>query len=391
LKSIFEKISGLLHANEGTNKVIDCLPAKNDPSLRLNNLCPYYTMFPLEFPFNRLNKAKSKDWVMDPFCGRGTTNYAARLRGVSSVGVDSNPVAAAIASAKFVNVENNKIETLVKSIVREGKTSGTIPADGFWELCYDTKTLIDICKIRNYLLRRCKSPAEIALNALMLGILHGPQNKGLPTYLSNQMPRTYATKPKPAIKYWIKKKLYPKYVDVVDAVSRRAKFSFSKVPPPTKGCALNYDSRFLSRLGFGRKFQWVITSPPYYKMNTYIQDQWLRNWFLGGPSTVNYDKEHQVSHHGKEKFVNELAMVWKETSKVCLPEAQLIIRFGSLPSEHKNSIQLIKQSLVEADCGWKIITLKNAGHASNGRRQAEQFVKTTEALEEVDLFARLEN
>ena len=67
----------------------------------LNSICPYFTMFPLEFPLGILKRnAKEGSIVLDPFCGRGTTNYAARLLGLSSVGVDSSPVAAAIARAK---------------------------------------------------------------------------------------------------------------------------------------------------------------------------------------------------------------------------------------------------------------------------------------------------
>ena len=29
---------------------------------------------------------------------------------------------------------------------------------------------------------------------------------------------------------------------------------------------------------------WVVTSPPYYGLRTYGPDQWLRQWFLGGPA-----------------------------------------------------------------------------------------------------------
>src|SRR6516164_10379276 len=80
------------------------LPDVTAPLLRLNGLCPYYTMFPLSFPFDVLASSKAGGWVLDPFCGRGTTILAARLRGLPSVGVDSNPVAGAIAGAKLPQV-----------------------------------------------------------------------------------------------------------------------------------------------------------------------------------------------------------------------------------------------------------------------------------------------
>jgi DNA modification methylase len=48
---------------------------------------------------------------MDPFCGRGTTNYASRIVGLPSIGIDSSPVAVALSQAKLGN-------TLPSAIVR---------------------------------------------------------------------------------------------------------------------------------------------------------------------------------------------------------------------------------------------------------------------------------
>src|SRR5687767_1656889 len=56
----------------------------------LNGICPYYTMYPLDFPLHVLGKrVTSEEWVLDPFCGRGTTNFAARLLGLPTVGLDT--------------------------------------------------------------------------------------------------------------------------------------------------------------------------------------------------------------------------------------------------------------------------------------------------------------
>jgi hypothetical protein len=42
-----------------------------------------------------------------------------------------------------------------------------------------------------------------------------------------------------------------------------------------------------------RDFTVVVTSPPYYGMKTYVEDQWLRNWLLGGPDHVVYAQSVQ--------------------------------------------------------------------------------------------------
>jgi hypothetical protein len=246
-------------------------------------------MFPLAFPFRLLRRASKSDWVLDPFCGRGTTVFAARLLGLSSVGIDSNPVAAAIAGAKLSGASADEIKEVAGEILSH---QGTVnPPDGdFWTLCYHPDTLIDICKLRTRLLAGCRTQAEVALRALLLGILHGPVHKHQPTYLSNQMPRTYATKPHSAVRYWKKHRLSPKKIEVLDAISRRACFSFAELPPAVPGRVFLADSRSLMLPETQPRFKWVITSPPYYGMRSYFPDQWLRNWFLGGPDTVCYSR-----------------------------------------------------------------------------------------------------
>lgn len=378
--------------NEPSNGSLVSLPAKTAPILRLNGLAPYYTMFPLAFPFNALRNSKPGDWVLDPFCGRGTTLLAARLRGLNSIGIDSNPVAVAIAAAKLVDASAERIIRLAAKILKQHDSSlaGDVPTGDFWSLCFDERTLSDICTLRKYFLTNCSSQTAIALRGLLLGILHGPRNKGRPTYLSNQMPRTYSTKPSPAIKYWTTHQLTPAYVDVMDAIKRRAQFTFSVVPPFVRGKVLRDDSRSLSNLSSRPKASWVVTSPPYYGMRTYFPDHWLRNWFVGGPSEVNYADATQLSHAGDDAFINDLASVWCSVAKHCAPNARLVCRFGALPSAKKDPRQLLRMSLEMADCGWTVTTIKNAGASSRGRRQCDQFIsESSTPIDEIDLYAVL--
>lgn len=365
------------------------LPPRTHPLLRLNHLCPYFTMFPLDFPFYSLARAQGEQWVLDPFCGRGTTNFAARLRGLPSVGLDSNPVAAAIAAAKLVSVTSGEVIELCRTILSETPEPDDVPCGRFWELCFDPQTLVGICRIRHYLLEHCTSETEIALRAIMLGILHGPRLK-TPTYLSNQMPRTYATKPGPAVHFWEKRSLRPPRIDVLEAVTRRARFSLSQVPPVVGGRVLCSDSRTVDPAMLGGPFHWIVTSPPYFGMRSYRPDQWLRNWFLGGPGTVTYSQDGQLPHRGVDRFVAELARVWRRMAAVCAPQARLVVRFGALPSYPVDSTALLKRSLALADCGWRVLTVRSAGKAADGKRQAEQFRKVGRPIAEIDLYALLE-
>lgn len=348
-------------------------------------------MYPLDFPLNILRKAKPGEWVLDPFCGRGTTNFAARLCGLPSVGIDINPVATAIASAKMVRVHPDEIINLCEKIINNTDDPIELPSGEFWELCYHRETLREIAKIREYLLKNAQQPAEIALRAIMLGILHGPKNKRLPSYLSNQMPRTYATKPNSAINYWKKKSMKPERVSTLEVVRRKAEYFYGKTPEFAHGIILTKDSRTIESGSIPNKFKWVITSPPYFGMRTYVPDQWLRYWFLGGSSDVAYSIKGQIQHYSVEQFTKELAKVWSRIAEFCESGAKMVIRFGALPSRALDSKKLISKSISLANAGWKIKTIRSAGSSLKGYRQALQFGSVSQvALEEYDIYVILE-
>lgn len=360
------------------------------PSLRANNLCPYYTMFPLSYPAGVLAAARPGEWVLDPFCGRGTTNFACRVLGLPSVGIDSNPVAVAIAQAKLASATPQEVIALCERLL-EGRGDPDVPTGEFWSLCFHPDTLRDIVRLRAGLLADSQSDEARILRALILGILHGPRNKGKPTYLSNQMPRTYATKPTGAVKFWRRHGLAPEYVDVRDAIARRARFSLSDLPSPTPGEILHGDSRFVAASPSWRPFTWIVTSPPYFGMRTYVPDQWLRFWFLGGPDDVVYDQEGQLGAGGLDDFISNLGMVWRRVAALSAPGARLVVRFGALPCLPLDPAEILDASLGASGVGWVITGVRNAGDAEIGKRQASQFGRTPGGpIREIDLHARLD-
>ena len=122
----------------------------------LNGICPYFTMFPLDFPMGILNKrARKGQSVLDPFCGRGTTNYAARLAGLNSLGIDASPVAAAISAAKMVSVDPVAIVNEMKIILEAPLVSYEVPRGDFWEWAYEPSVLIALSKLRAAFVNDC--------------------------------------------------------------------------------------------------------------------------------------------------------------------------------------------------------------------------------------------
>jgi hypothetical protein len=355
----------------------------------LNAICPYFTMFPLDFPLGILEDASPEEWVFDPFSGRGTTNYAARLLGLPSIGIDSSPIAAALTEAKLVNATPDGIVGAAVEILEQVSHPSSIPVGEFWDLAYHRDVLSVICRLREGLMADSSTEARKALKAIILGALHGPLAKAGTSYLSNQFPRTFATKPNYSVKFWKRRDLLPPRINVLALIRVKAERYYTDQPlgEGLAICGDSRDSRTFADMP-GKAFNWIITSPPYYGMRTYIPDQWLRNWFLGGPSEVDYSSTGQLKHQSPTVFADEMREVWLNSAGISAPEATLVIRFGGISDRKAEPLDIIGESLDGS--GWTIRTIEPAGTAALGKRQAEHFTRTKSSpREEYHVWATL--
>ncbi len=355
------------------------------PETALNRICAYFTMFPLRFPHRILKRARDGDRVLDPFCGRGTTNYAARLAGLDSLGIDASPVAAAIASAKVSSTTPRAVMRAYDEVLEAVPYSET-PDSEFWRWAFAPGTLRTICRLRTGLLGDHRTNARVALQAVLLGALHGPQWKA-PSHLSNQAPRTFAPKPNYAISFWKTRGMKPIERDVRTLVETRVNRYFGSERAVSRGRIILGDSRTLSVRRHGA-FDWIITSPPYYGMRTYMPDQWMRYWFLGGPDHTDYSTEGQLEHRTPGGFAEQLRQVWMRAAEAANDGARMIVRFGGINARRADPLDIIKESLARTP--WRIATVRNAGSASSGHRQALAFsARQAEARSEYDVWAHI--
>lgn len=353
-------------------------------------------MFPLEFPDTILKRTSKDSIVLDPFCGRGTTNYAARSRGIYSIGIDTSPIAVAIAKAKLASTSLGRVMNLAEQMLEQAQ-SYNLPTGEFWDWAFHPQTLHQICKLRSSLLKTKETDETVMLRALILGCLHGPRQKDVdnPSYFSNQMPRTFSSKPKYSVQYWKERDLQPLKIDIRHPLYKKASKVLNNelIPISHPGNILLGDScqkRIYRK--FHKSISLVITSPPYYGMTTYVQDQWLRNWFLGGPSEIDYQQSKQISHSSPEDFSASLAKVWNNIYDVSQDHIRMIIRFGSLVSRPVEHQEILLDSLRKSKAPWKIYFRREVEFASKGRRQVEHMGTRvqTAALQEVDYFIRLD-
>ena len=360
----------------------------------LNGICPYFTMFPLEYPLKVLRKHKNKNTVtLDPFCGRGTTLFAARQLNLEAWGIDTSPVAVAIAKAKLASTDLETPLTLASELI-SNNIPLNIPQTTFFKAAYHPDTLRDLCSLREALLAlKNDTDASVILRAAALGCLHGPRAKHIENtgYFSNQMPRTYASKPDYAVRYWQKHNLVAPKIDILKVLRRKierlitlekqTENSITQVLTGNSQLACTYQSITSTP-------SVIITSPPYFGMRSYIQDQWLRNWFLGGTDYVDYDTGDQIAYGSKEIFANSLGQVWKNVSDIGSDDLHMFVRFGIIPSAKVDAKKLFMNSLESSGVKWKIVSVRNADSAHSGKRQANQMKASSTASVEYDFHVQ---
>jgi hypothetical protein len=183
--------------------------------------------------------------------------------------------------------------------------------------------------------------------------------------------------------------LDPIAVDILKIIRNRAERLRLGTLPIVHGTSSVFTADARLARGYAslpEKIDLVITSPPYYGMRTYIADQWLRNWFLGGPDTVPYGEKCLLSHQSPEAFSESLSKVWDQIGRRLSNSAKMYVRFGAIPSRERDANEIMRSSLEHSRFDWKICRVCKAESAASGKRQACHMgrrMKST-AIEEHD-------
>jgi hypothetical protein len=166
--------------------------------------------------------------------------------------------------------------------------------------------------------------------ALVLGSLHGEMDKS-DAYLSNQMPRTISTKPAYSLRFWKERALSPPERDLFALLQNRARFRYQSTPPAGTAVVIHRDMRELPWLKaqMPGRIGCAITSPPYFDVTNFEEDQWLRLWFLGGPPFPTRGRVSADDRYSYEAgYWQFIADMWRCLGAVLSRKAHIVIRIG---------------------------------------------------------------
>ena len=284
---------------------------------------PYYAMFPVSFAKEVIsNYSKPGDTVVDPFCGRGTTNYVSKILKRHSFGCDLNPVGWVYSKAKTDPCQRvGRLKNRVEEIWILARETDFEPKNEFqsWAWCPEVLGFLNSARRT---LDWKHSKVDWTLASIILVYLHAKLGGGL----SNQMRQSKSMAPDYSIAWWKCRSMNPPAIDPVKFLKSRIDWRYQKG-------LIKSDNTTIIRLGDARKVipksrslnaSLLLTSPPYMGVTDYQYDNWIRLWVLGGYSWPIYNAEQK--YQNKSKYEQMIKDVFRLCRKNMKDDATVVVR-----------------------------------------------------------------
>lgn len=239
-------------------------------------------MFPPSLPHVLVRwLSEAGDTVFDPFSGRGTVPLEACLLGRRGLGMDANPLAWILSSAKVNPPSRSALVKRVADLRSAFDPDPALDHPDHIRMLFQPATLAALSWLRTELDQRNQVDAFIL--AMLLGMLHrNADRSGNPRGLTVAMPNTFAMAPGYVRNYIDTHRLSPPTVDVFELLSRRSESVSLPTVGFTKGRAWMGDAEVLSAWPMGEVSpRLILSSPPYLEVIRYGKFNWIRLWLLG--------------------------------------------------------------------------------------------------------------
>lgn len=265
----------------------------------------------------------SKDKILDPFCGTGTTLLACKEMGISSIGIDILPLSVFISNAKVINYNKNCIKKSILEIknVLEFKDYKSAPnmREEILGKYFQSKTLLYIMLVNEWCrIQRSKQLKYFFLTAMM-SILEK---------------LSYARKDGGFLRILPKKKTADFFTLFFNQVEKMLEdIQFLNNLPSVYSQAFEGDAR---QIKFeDEAFSMVITSPPYLNRHDYTRVYMLELFtcFLDSNDSLKNLRYRTLRSHVEAKKMFDgngyitpqvLAEILTELKKRPLPNKQVI-------------------------------------------------------------------
>jgi hypothetical protein len=117
----------------------------------------------------------------------------------------------------------------------------------------------------------------------------------------------------------------------------------------------------------------IITSPPYLDTTDYMEDQWLRLWFLDGAPRPIAGLNRDDRHTSIESYWNFLSEAWSGCAGLVHRGTKIVIRIGGARLERTDIIGGVETSLKSGLAGFSLQALGEVTTTEIRNRQTNVF------------------
>jgi len=306
--------------------------------LDVHKFHPYPAKFHPKLPREAIKKYTNPgDYILDPFCGCGTTLVESKIASRNSIGVDTNPLAVFISNTKTTSIEEERLKTIHNHLKRIHKKI---------DMLYDENASKSICyEIPNFYNRdhwfQKNVQKELSVIKCYLGTIEDKKIKkflklamsSIIVKVSNQeSDKRYAAIDKGIQNKQTFEEFQKKTLEMIEGIKE-----FNKHTKDVKAIAYNLDARDIRVLA-NNSIDLIVTSPPYANTYDYYLYHKMRMFWLD----MDYKKAQKEEIGSRHKYSSQKkdVKIFLKNLKKCLEEMQRVLK----PS--KTAIFVIGDSVI---------------------------------------------
>lgn len=293
--------------------------------MHLHSLHPYPARMIPQIPARAIELwSKKGDRVLDPFAGCGTTLLEAVIRGRDAVGVDNNPVACLISSAKTAYYSEEDVKCLkdffeaLDVMINSPDLIPSIPVYKNMEYWFAEEAIDELGKIRACIHTLKGKPRQMALcclSAIIVRVSYQGSDTKYVRKAADFVPgsgiKGYKAKLKSAIK-------------CIEEINEKK---------TGKAEILRADGRNLEGIG-DSTIDLLVTSPPY--LNAYDYHKYHRHRMQWIDGDVAFARDNEIGKHDTftrkgatpDKYFEDMAQCFSEWYRVLKEDAYCLIVVG---------------------------------------------------------------
>lgn len=282
--------------------------------------------------------------LLDPFCGTGTSLVEANLRGVAAVGVDLNPLACLIATAKTTIISLQKLDLYLKSFndflfatrFNDVQSEITLPAFPNIDFWFSKRVQQDLAIVKKYISEITERDVQIFFKVAF------SETARETSWTRNSEFKLYRMSEKQLERF------QPDVFGTMEAKLARNRKGLEIFTEQRKPSETTVVHRGASETLFDAEFDLILTSPPYGDSRTtvaYGQFSRLSNQWLDFENVTSLDNNLLGGKTRKESIKFESKIVRETLEKVADVHEKRALEVASFYVDYRNSIKNIARAV----------------------------------------------